>query len=91
MNKTDLIAQVADSTGVTKTETGKIIDAVLESIQRALTANEEVRLIGFGTFAVSERKAKEGRNPQTGAKIQIKASKQPKFKPHTALKEAVDQ
>jgi DNA-binding protein HU-beta len=84
VNKTDLIAQVADSTG-------KIIDAVLESIQRALTANEELRLIGFGTFAVSERKAKEGRNPQTGAKIQIKASKQPKFKPHTALKEAVDQ
>ncbi|MBU3654945.1 MAG: HU family DNA-binding protein [Holosporaceae bacterium] len=89
MNKSDLIAQVAEKTGVSKTETGKIVDCVLECVEGALKSGDEVRLIGFGTFTVAERAAKEGRNPQTGAKINIPASKLPKFKPHTALKDAV--
>lgn len=90
MNKNDLIATVADDTGLSKAEATRAVDSVFGSVTNALTGGNEVRLVGFGTFSVVQRKASEGRNPRTGEKIQIKASKQPKFKAGKALKEAVN-
>ena len=90
MNKNDLIATVADDTGLSKAETTRAVDSVVDSITKSLTGGNEVRLVGFGTFSVVQRKASEGRNPRTGEKIQIPASKQPKFKAGKALKEAVN-
>lgn len=90
MNKSDLIANVANLAGLKKTEAEKAIDAIFESITDALKKKQEVRLIGFGTFAVSERPATEGRNPRTGAKINIPAKRLPKFRPGKQLKEAVE-
>ncbi len=90
MNKNDLIATVADDTGLSKAEATRAVDSVFGSVTSALTGGNEVRLVGFGTFSVVQRKASEGRNPRTGEKIQIKASKQPKFKAGKALKEAVN-
>ncbi|MCX8500879.1 MAG: HU family DNA-binding protein, partial [Alphaproteobacteria bacterium] len=66
------------------------IDAVFSTIQAALKGGDDVRLVGFGTFAVTERKESDGRNPRTGEKIKIKASKQPKFKPGKGLRDAVN-
>jgi len=88
-NKNDLVAVVANDTGLTKTDAAKAVDAVFDAITDALKKGEEVRLVGFGTFAVSERAASEGRNPRTGDKIEIPASKQPKFKAGKGLKDAV--
>jgi DNA-binding protein HU-beta len=88
-NKNDLVASVASSTGLTKADAGKAVDGVFAAISDALTKGDEVRLVGFGTFAVSERAASEGRNPRTGEKINIPASKQPKFKAGKGLKDAV--
>jgi len=90
VNKNDLIATVADDTGLSKAEATRAVDSVFGSVTSALTGGNEVRLVGFGTFSVVQRKASEGRNPRTGEKIQIKASKQPKFKAGKALKEAVN-
>ncbi|MGB0694710.1 MAG: HU family DNA-binding protein [Rhodospirillaceae bacterium] len=90
MNKNDLIAAVAESSGLSKTDATKAVDGVFAAITDALKAGEEVRLVGFGTFAVSERAASEGRNPRTGEKITIAASKQPKFKAGKGLKDAVN-
>lgn len=90
MNKNDLIAQVADRTDVSRADTTKIIDTALEVITQALKQGDEVRLVGFGTFAVSTRAASEGRNPRTGEKIVIPASKQPKFKAGKGLKDSVN-
>ncbi len=90
MNKNDLIAQVADRTELSRADATKVIDAALESITEALKAGDEVRLVGFGTFAVSSRAASEGRNPRTGEKIVIPASKQPKFKAGKGLKDSVN-
>ena len=90
MNKNDLVASVADSSGLSKADAGKAVDSVLENITNALQGGNEIRLVGFGTFSVAQRKATTGRNPQTGAAIQIPASKQPKFKAGKALKEAVN-
>jgi len=88
-NKNDLVVKVADLTGLSKTDAGKAVDAVFDAITEALKGGDEVRLVGFGTFAVAERAASEGRNPRTGEKITIPASKQPKFKPGKGLKDAV--
>ena len=90
MNKNDLIAGVADVTGLTKADAAKAVDAVLDSITGALKKGKEVRLVGFGTFKVSKRAASEGRNPRTGETIKIPASKRPKFTAGKALKDAVN-
>ncbi|MFY7777334.1 MAG: HU family DNA-binding protein [Elstera sp.] len=91
VNKNDLVASVAEATGLSKQDSAKAIDAVFDAITGALKAGDEVRLVGFGTFAVSERAASEGRNPRTGEKIQISASKQPKFKAGKGLRDAVNE
>ncbi len=90
MNKNDLVASVAEHTGLSKLDSTKAVDAVFESISVALKAGDEVRLVGFGTFSVSKRAASEGRNPRTGAKIAIPASNQPKFKAGKGLRDAVN-
>ncbi len=90
MNKTDLIDHVAESAGLSKADAGKAVEAIFDGITAALKSGDEVRLVGFGTFAVSERAASEGRNPRTGEKISIKASKQPKFKAGKGLKDSVN-
>ncbi|QCI80244.1 HU family DNA-binding protein [Hankyongella ginsenosidimutans] len=90
MNKQDLIGEVADAAGLSKTDAGKAVDAVLDGITHALKKGDEVRLVGFGTFLVSRRAASTGRNPRTGEPIEIKASAQPKFKPGKGLKDAVN-
>ncbi|CAO3375329.1 HU family DNA-binding protein [Azospirillum argentinense] len=89
MNKNDLVAHVADAVGLSKIDAIKAVDAVFDGIADSLKNGEEVRLVGFGTFAVSERAASEGRNPRTGEKIAIPASKQPKFKPGKTLKDGL--
>lgn len=90
MNKNDLIAQVASATGISKADAGKAVDSVFESITGALANGGEVRLVGFGTFSVASRAASEGRNPRTGERIRIPASRQPKFKAGKNLKAAVN-
>ena len=90
MNKNELTSVVADKTGLSKSQAGEAVDAVFDAITGALKGNDEVRLVGFGTFAVSKRKASKGRNPATGAEIDIPASNQPKFKPGKGLKDALN-
>jgi DNA-binding protein HU-beta len=88
MNKGDLINDVAKVVS-TKKEAQEAVDCVFSSITRALKKGDTVTLVGFGSFKVVERKARKGRNPQTGEEIDIKASKAPKFTPGKSLKEAV--
>ncbi|UUX50257.1 HU family DNA-binding protein [Nisaea acidiphila] len=90
MNKNELVAAVADSADLTKADAASAVDAVLDSITSALKSGDEVRLVGFGTFSVAARAASEGRNPRTGEKIKIAASKQPKFKAGKGLKDALN-
>lgn len=90
MNKNDLVAAVADGSGLSKADAAKAVDAVFDSITGSLKGGTEVRLVGFGTFSVANRAATTGRNPRTGETIQIKASKQPKFKAGKGLKDAVN-
>ena len=88
MNKGDLINEVAKVVS-TKKEAQEAVDCVFSSITKALKKGDTVTLIGFGTFKVTQRKTRKGRNPQTGEEIDIKASKSPKFTPGKALKETV--
>ena len=90
MNKNELVAAVAEKAGITKAQASDALDATLDSITAALKAGDEVRLLGFGNFAVADRKATTARNPQTGATVNVPASKAPKFKPGKALKDAVN-
>lgn len=90
MNKTELIEAVAASADLPKAAAGRAVDAVVESITNALKADDQVVLVGFGTFSVKERAARTGRNPQTGETIQIAAAKVPGFKAGKALKDAVN-
>lgn len=90
MNKAELIEAVADAAELNKAAATKAVDAMLNSVTAALKKGEQVTLIGFGTFEVRERAARAGRNPQTGAAIEIKASKAPAFKAGKALKDAVN-
>ncbi|NMC27312.1 MAG: HU family DNA-binding protein [Syntrophomonadaceae bacterium] len=90
MNKTDLVSAVAGQAGITKKDAEKVINAFFTTVADALKAGDKVQLIGFGTFEVRSRQARKGRNPQTGAEINIPASKVPAFKPGKALKDAVD-
>lgn len=89
MNKNDLVATVANTSGLSKADAAKAVDGVFDAIVAALKAGDDVRLVGFGTFAVSARAASEGRNPRTGEKITIAASKLPKFKAGKGLRDAV--
>ena len=90
MNKNDLVGQVAQDTGLSKVDAAHAVDSVFDNIAGSLRNKGEVRLVGFGTFSVSHRKATTGRNPRTGETIQIGASNQPKFKAGKALKDAVN-
>jgi DNA-binding protein HU-beta len=90
VNKNELVDAVASLSDLKKSEATKAVDAVFEAITKSLKKGDEVRLVGFGTFAVTKRGASEGRNPRTGEKIKIKASKQPKFKAGKGLKDAVN-
>lgn len=87
MNKHDLINQVAGETKLTKADCQRVIEATLELARNSLKRGEEIRLVGFGTFAKARRKARKGRDPQTGKEIQIKAQWMPKFKPGKQFKE----
>ncbi len=90
MNKSELIQSIAEKSGLTKGDAGKALDATLESIMDSLANGDQVTLIGFGTFAVAERAAREGRNPQTGKITQIAASRAAKFKPGKVLKDKLN-
>ncbi|MCB1696000.1 MAG: HU family DNA-binding protein [Pseudomonadales bacterium] len=90
MNKTELIDSIATAADLPKAAAGRALDAVLESITEALTKGDQVSLVGFGTFSVKNRAARSGRNPQTGATIEIKATNVPGFKAGKALKDAVN-
>lgn len=89
MNKSDLIEVMAEAGDISKTAAGRALDALTDAIAVALKQGETVSVIGFGTFSVKERAARTGRNPQTGATIEIAASKTPSFKAGKALKDAV--
>ena len=89
MNKTELINAVAESTELSKKDTARVVDSVMETITTALKNGDKVEIIGFGAFSVSERAARKGRNPQTGEEIEIAASKVPSFKAGKKLKDAV--
>ena len=90
MNKNDLIANVASSAGLSKSDATRSLESLLDTITNALKRGEKVSIVGFGNFSISERKATTGRNPRTGESIQIPASKRPKFSVGKALKEAVN-
>jgi DNA-binding protein HU-beta len=90
VNKNELVDAVASAANLKKSDATKAVDAVFDSIADSLKKGDEVRLVGFGTFTVSKRAASEGRNPRTGEKIKIPASKQPKFKAGKGLKDSVN-
>lgn len=89
MNKTELVAAVAEKSGLSKKDSEAAVKAFTESVSEALKAGEKVQLIGFGTFEVAERAARTGRNPRTGEQVEYPASKTPKFKAGKALKDLV--
>jgi len=89
VNKNELVTAVASAAGISKTDAAKAVDGVFGAIADALKKGDEVRLVGFGTFNVAQRAKSEGRNPRTGEKIEIPASKLPKFKAGKGLKDAV--
>ncbi len=89
MNKSDFVAAVADATELTKSDAGRAVDAFIDTVTKALKKGDTVTLVGFGTFSVRKRAARQGRNPQTGETIKIKASKTPAFKAGKGLKDAL--
>ena len=90
MNKNDLVAEVAEKSGLSRADAEKAVDTTFDTITNCLKAKDEVRLVGFGTFLATRRNASEGRNPRTGEKIMIPASNQPKFRAGKALKDALN-
>ena len=90
MNKTELIDAIAGAADISKADAGRALDAMVDSVTGALKSGESVALVGFGTFGVKDRAARTGRNPQTGAEIQIPAARVPGFKAGKALKDAVN-
>ncbi len=90
MNRNELVDTVSGKTDMKKSDASKAVDAVFDAIADALKGGDEVRLVGFGTFSVASRAASEGRNPRTGEKIQIAASKQAKFKPGKGLRDSLN-
>jgi len=91
MNKQELIGHVADRAGLSRSDSARAVETMLEVITSALKRGDEVRLVGFGNFSVTRRKASTGRNPRTGEPMQIKATSQPKFRAGKVLKDAVQQ
>ncbi|HEB75682.1 MAG TPA: HU family DNA-binding protein [Nitrospirae bacterium] len=89
MTKSDLIDKVASDAGLSKADASRALDAVLDNIKKSLKKNQKVTLVGFGTFSVTKRKARKGRNPRTGEEIKIAAAKVPKFIPGKGLKDAI--
>jgi DNA-binding protein HU-beta len=89
VTKAEFVTKIAEKTGTTKADAERGVNAFLETVTEALTSNDKVSFSGFGSFEVAERAAREGRNPQTGEKLQLKASRAPKFKPGKGLKDAV--
>ncbi|HET7832296.1 MAG TPA: HU family DNA-binding protein [Gallionella sp.] len=90
MNKSDLVDAIASSADISKAAAGRALDATVESIKKALKKGDTVSLVGFGTFKVGKRAARNGRNPRTGETIKIKAAKVPKFTAGKGLKDAVN-
>lgn len=90
MNKVELVASMAEKAELTKVDAEKALKAFIEVVTEEMKKGEKIQLVGFGTFEVSKRAARTGRNPQTGETIEIKASKAPKFKAGKALKDAVN-
>ena len=90
MNKMELVEQIAAEADLSKADAGRAVDATVKAITEALKGGDSVTLVGFGTFAVSARDARTGRNPRTGQTIRIKASKTPKFKAGKALRDALN-
>jgi len=90
MNKTELVAAMAEKAGISKKEAEAALKAFTDTVAEELKKGDKIALVGFGTFEVSERAAREGRNPQTGAPMKIAASKAPKFKAGKALKDAIN-
>ncbi len=90
MNKAELVAKVAEKSGITKKDAEKAVAGIFAAVQETLVEGGKVQILGFGTFEVKERAARTGRNPQTGEELQIAASRNPSFKPGKALKEAVN-
>ena len=90
MNKAEFISAVSDAAGLTKVEGGRAVEAIIETVKKALKKGDTISLVGFGTFIVRKRAARLGRNPRTGAQIKIKASKNPSFKAGKALKDAIN-
>ena len=90
MNKTELVAAIAERTELSKKDSEKVLKAFVDVVTEELTKGEKIQLVGFGTFEVSERAARTGRNPHTGAEINIPASKAPKFKAGKALKDMMN-
>lgn len=88
MNKGELVAKIAESADISKASAAKALESLIQSVTAELASGGEVALVGFGTYKVSDRAARLGRNPQTGEEIQIKAAKVPSFKAGKALKEA---
>ena len=89
MTKVELVREIADKAGITKKDSEKAVNAFTETVTEALKSGDKVSLVGFGTFEVSERAGRVGRNPQTGASIEIAPSKSPKFKAGKAFKAAI--
>ena len=90
MNKTELVAAIADQAAISKKDAEKALKEFTDVVAEELKKGEKIQLVGFGTFEVAERAAREGRNPQTGATMKIEASKAPKFKAGKALKDLVN-
>ena len=89
MNKAELAEEVSTETGLTKAASGRVVSGITDAITDALARGERLTLVGFGTFQAVARKARRGRNPQTGGTVQIPAKKVPRFKPGKGLREAV--
>lgn len=89
MTKAELIERMADDAEISKTAAGRALDSLLDSVMKTLKKGNKVTLVGFGTFSLAKRKARNGRNPRTGESIKIKASRAPKFTPGRAFKDAV--
>ena len=90
MNKSELIDHIAKQADISKAAAGRALEAVIGGVKATLKKNNSVSLVGFGTFSVSKRAARTGRNPRTGAAIKIKSAKVPKFRPGKALKDALN-
>jgi len=89
VNKAELIEHIANNAELNKAQAGRALDALVDAVRRTLKKGDSVSLVGFGTFAVTKRAARTGRNPRTGAAIKIKAAKIPKFRPGKGLKDAI--